>query len=135
MTRSAQDPASPESPRVVPRHGAARGVILTLCLLALIAAALAPTLGTGFVFDDRADVLDNPAASPAGFAAALGRTNRPLTKASYALQRAATGAAPLPFHAGNLALHLAATLLVLALARRILERAGAPRPRELALAA
>lgn len=91
-------------------------------LAALAALAFAPALAAGFVFDDRADVLDNPASTPAGFAAALGRTNRPLTKATYALQRGWTGAAPLPFHAGNLLLHLAATLLVFALVRRVLDR-------------
>jgi hypothetical protein len=93
-------------------------------LLAIVAVALAPALGAGFVWDDRADVLANPAATPAGFAAALGTTNRPLLKASYALQRATTGADPLPFHAVNLLLHLAATAAVFALARRLLAAAG-----------
>jgi len=89
--------------------------------LALLAAlAFAPALAAGFVFDDRADALDNPAATPAGFAVALGHTNRPLLKATYALQRAWTGAAPLPFHALNLILHLGATLAVFALLRRVL---------------
>ena len=91
---------------------------------------LAPALGAGFVWDDRADALDNPAASPAGFAGALGTTNRPLLKATYALQRATTGAAPLPFHAVNLALHLLTTAAVFALVRRVVAapvgaRAGA----------
>jgi len=89
-----------------------------------VAVALAPVLAAGFVWDDRADVLANPAATPAGFAAALGTTNRPLLKATYALQRATTGADPLPFHAVNLLLHLAATAAVFALARRVLAAAG-----------
>ena len=75
-------------------------------------------LAVGFVFDDAADAIDNPAATPPGFVAALGETNRPLTKASYALQRATTGSAPRPFHLVNLVLHLAATALIFALARR-----------------
>jgi hypothetical protein len=85
---------------------------------------LAPVLAAGFVWDDRADVLANPAASPAGFAGALGATNRPLLKATYALQRAATGADPLPFHAVNLALHLGVTAAVFALVRRVLAASG-----------
>lgn len=94
-----------------------RAAWLGLALALLTALAFAPVLDAGFVFDDRGDVLDNPAASPSGFAAALGRTNRPLLKATYALQRALTGEAARPFHAVNLALHLATALLVFALAR------------------
>jgi len=93
-----------------------------------VAVSLAPVLDVGFVFDDRADVLDNPAASPEGFFPALGRTNRPLLKATYALQRATTGSAALPFHAANLALHLATTLAMFALARRLAVGVGVPRP-------
>ncbi len=101
------------------------GVRLALALavlLALVAAVLAPVLAAGFVADDRVDVRDNPAATPAGFTAALGVTNRPLTKASYALERvfAGDGDDPRPFHAVNLALHLLTTLAVFAFVRRLL---------------
>lgn len=106
---------------------ARESAVLGLLLLVAVGAALAPTLDVGFVYDDRGDVLDNPAASPEGFVAALGRTNRPLLKGSYALQRAATGAAARPFHAVNLALHLACTLLAFGLARRLARSAGVER--------
>lgn len=95
-----------------------RSVGALLALLALVAAVLAPVLGAGFVFDDRADAIDNPAATPGGFFAALGVTNRPLLKATYALQRATSGVEPLPFHLVNLVLHLAATAMVCTLVRR-----------------
>ncbi len=101
--------------------------LLVVLLLLAVGAALAPTLGAGFVYDDRADVLDNPAASPDGFLPALGRTNRPLLKATYAVQRATTGSVAGPFHAVNLALHLACTMAAFALARRFAEAAEAPR--------
>ncbi len=101
--------------------------LLMIVLLLAVGAVLAPTLDAGFVYDDRSDVLDNPAASPHGFLSALGRTNRPLLKATYALQRAATGSAARPFHAVNLALHLACTLAAFGLARRLAGAAGAPR--------
>ena len=96
-------------------------------LAGLVTLALLPALDAGFVWDDRADVLDNPAATPAGFAAALGTTNRPLLKATYALQRRVSGDDPLPFHTGNLALHLLATAAVFALVRRSLAVRAAAR--------
>ncbi len=101
--------------------------LMATLLLVAVGAALAPTLDAGFIFDDQVDVLDNAAASPEGFLPALGRTNRPLLKATYALQRATTGAAARPFHAVNLALHLACALAAFLLARRLARRAGAPR--------
>lgn len=95
------------------------------CLaLLVVALAFLPALSAGWIWDDRADVLDNPAATPAGFAAALGTTNRPLIKATYALQRAWTGDDPRPFHVANLLLHLAAAAAVARLARRVLPASG-----------
>ncbi|HSM15204.1 MAG TPA: hypothetical protein VLA66_14135, partial [Thermoanaerobaculia bacterium] len=111
-----------------PVHLGREASLVAILLLLVIGIALAPTLGAGFVFDDRADVLDNPAASPGGLLPALGRTNRPLVKASYALQRLATGESPRPFHAVNLGLHLLTALLVLAFARRLAARAELARP-------
>ena len=110
--------------RLAPEEGRRwREIVRLLCAitgaLAVIAFAFWPALDAGFVWDDRADVLDNPAASPGGFVAALGTTNRPLVKASYALQRAWTGADPRPFHLANLLLHLATAVAVALLARRI----------------
>jgi hypothetical protein len=95
-------------------------------LLTLVAWTFSAGLGAGFVYDDRADVIANAAATPDGFFAALGTTNRPLLKATYAAQRALFDAGPLSFHTVNLALHLATTLLVWSLLRRVLGRCATP---------
>jgi hypothetical protein len=103
------------------------GVVVALAGLATIAlVVMAPALAAGFEYDDRADVLDNPAARPDSFVAALGVTNRPLVKATYALQRWVTGSAPRPFHAFNLALHLATTIAVFFLLRRLIGEPARP---------
>ena len=107
--------------------GTRAGVLVTLAgLSALAFLVLAPALAAGFEYDDRADVLDNPASRPESFLAALGETNRPLVKATYALQRLATGDAPRPFHALNLVLHVAMTLAVFFLLRRVVDSSDAP---------
>lgn len=93
---------------------------IALAALVSVVFALVPTLAAGWIWDDRADVLGNPAATPEGLVAALGKTNRPLLKASYALQRAWAGNDPLPFHLANLLLHLGAAALVFVLVRRAL---------------
>jgi len=51
---------------------------------------------------------------------------RPLTLLTFALQRATTGADPLPFHAVNVAIHLAATVLVFFTVRRAIAAAADP---------
>ncbi|MCL4837260.1 MAG: hypothetical protein KJ058_04755 [Thermoanaerobaculia bacterium] len=112
-------------------------VAAALALVALSAAVawvLAPVAEAGFVFDDAADVVENPATAPSAFWRSLGVTNRPLLKATYALQRAWHGDAPAPFHRANLLLHLACLPLVFALCRRALAR-PAPDERGVALAA
>jgi tetratricopeptide (TPR) repeat protein len=92
----------------------------------LAALAFAPGLWAGFLYDDRRDVVLNPAAAAASFWDRLGGTLRPLVKASYALQDALHGMAPWAFHAVNLALHLIAVVLVFHLVRRacVLAEAG-----------
>jgi hypothetical protein len=91
----------------------------------LAALAFAPGLWAGFLYDDRRDVVLNPAAAAASFWERLPGTVRPLLKASYALQDALHGMTPWAFHAVNLALHLIAVALVFLLVRRACVLAGA----------
>jgi tetratricopeptide (TPR) repeat protein len=100
--------------------------VLGLQLLGLL--AFAPALWGGFVYDDRRDILVNPAARADSFLDRLSQTVRPLLKASYALQDALTGHDPLAFHAVNLALHLGAILLLFALVARAGRAAGVSPP-------
>jgi hypothetical protein len=95
-------------------------LVAVAALAALSALALAPTLAVGFEADDRVDAVDNPAARPSTFVAALGTTNRPLVKATYALQRLAGGDAARAYHAVNLVLHLACAVAVFFWLRRVL---------------
>lgn len=82
-------------------------------LLLALAAAWGAALWAGFVFDDLADVVENPAGQGATFWESLGATLRPLLKASYALQDWLHGPWAPGFHAANLLLHLAAALVAL----------------------
>ncbi|MCC6984247.1 MAG: hypothetical protein IT535_13330, partial [Bauldia sp.] len=86
--------------------------------------ALAPGLEAPFQFDDWADIVANPAAHAATFLAELPTTVRPFLKASYALTDLVFGLRPLGYHLGSLLLHLAATVLAFALARRAARQAG-----------
>lgn len=104
-----------------PTTRARAGLLVAVAALsALSALALAPTLAVGFEADDRVDAVDNPAARPSTFVAALGTTNRPLVKATYALQRLAGGDAARAYHAVNLVLHLACAVAVFFWLRRVL---------------
>ncbi len=110
--------------------------------LAAVAAYGAALLARGWPRDDRWLILEHPllrAGWPAvgrlltsGYVQPVlgARTPihewRPILSLTFLLQRATTGFAPLPFHAANLALHVAVALLVLeALRRRLGERAAA----------
>lgn len=117
MRSASHDTDTPPSPKPRAAVGAA-------VLLALTALAFAPGLRAGFVFDDRRDIVANPAAQAASFLDRLPETLRPLLKASYALQDAMTGTSAPAFHLVNLALHLMAALLVLRLAERACRLAG-----------
>lgn len=92
--------------------------------LTLGAAAFSPGLWAGFVYDDRRDVLWNPAARAETFLAQLPETVRPLLKASYALQDALGGMEPVAFHLVNLLLHLATMVAVFLLVRRACHQSG-----------
>ncbi|MCB6179277.1 hypothetical protein LHP98_14225 [Rhodobacter sp. Har01] len=104
-------------------------------VLGLAVLAHAPALWGGFVYDDFNDVVRNPSAQAGQFFQRLPQMARPLLKASYALQDALHGPNPFGFHAVNLALHLVATALVLALVRRAATLAGTPELAALRLAA
>lgn len=105
--------------------GAAVQRVAPLLLAVLVLAVFANALGGVFLFDDIADIVGNPSARAATFFERLGVMNRPLTKASYALQDLVHGPWAPGFHAVNVALHLAATLLAYALIRRALRLTGA----------
>lgn len=87
-------------------------------------AAYANTFGVPFVFDDVATVTQNPSLThftsaftpPPG----LSVTGRPLANLSLALNHALSGESVWSYHALNLALHLANTLLLFSLLRRTL---------------
>lgn len=102
-------------------------------MLVAVASTLpfAGTLGHGFALDDVSEVVRNdhvrsladvPRLFTEGAWDGAGDTNpiyRPLTSATYALQYALGGLSPLGFHLGNVLLHAIASLLVLALGRRL----------------
>ncbi|BCW87704.1 hypothetical protein sos41_08340 [Alphaproteobacteria bacterium SO-S41] len=77
-----------------------------------------------FVFDDIGDITANPSAKAETFFARLGVMNRPLTKASYALQDLVHGPWAAGYHAVNVALHAVATVMAFGLLRRALRFAG-----------
>lgn len=107
-------------------------------ILLVLAAALPflPSLGGGFVFDDGGIVRDNPAVHAPGPSAAWtqsywpGRPEtglyRPWTTFSYWLNERLTGASPAGFHAVNLLLNAAATLLLWRLLRSLFPHRPGP---------
>lgn len=105
-------------------HREGKGRALALALFLAAAFAFGPALWAGFVYDDRRDILLNPAAQAETFLERLPATLRPLLKASYALQDALTGPDPLAFHAVNLGLHLASLLVLFALVQRAARATG-----------
>ncbi len=113
------------APAASPRsHSAARRERLgAAALAAVVALAYAPTLRNGLVWDDLLGIADNPRLSSVGAATAYlfgaeGAYYRPLVFLAYAVEHAAWGTAALGYHLTNLFLHLANTLLLLALVRR-----------------
>lgn len=102
-------------------------------VLAVALAASVTALRDGFVYDDEPVVRDDarlrslrnlPAlvASPYWSGDIADRIYRPLTTASFAVDWAVGRGSPVVFHAGNIALHLAVTALVLLLAGTVLGR-------------
>lgn len=92
--------------------------------LALVAVAIAylPSFAIPFLFDDHFAILENPTLREGPFSAAAWRPpggeegttvqGRPLLNASFAANHAIGGLDPLSYHAVNLAIHLANTLLL-----------------------
>ncbi len=104
-----------------------RGGAIAAIICALVAAGVfSGALGVDFVFDDLVDIADNPSARAASFLDRSPYTNRPLTKASYALNDAAHGLRPAGYALVNLMLHVVATCCALVLARRAFGRAHTP---------
>ena len=116
-----------------------RGTVALAVSAAVAAALFAPTLGYGFVWDDRALVVNNPwLADWAGVGQAFthhfwgflatggpgGTYYRPLLHLVFFLVRATAGASPWAFHLLGLSAHVASTALVGVLARRLLQRSG-----------
>ncbi len=84
------------------------------CSVALAAlAAFAAALFAGFLFDDVGLLNDAVITSPSGWLSVWGlRETRPLTWFTFWANYHATGETPLSWHAVNLALHVAAALLL-----------------------
>lgn len=109
---------------------AAGGWLLRAMLVVAVLAVYAGTWTAPFLFDDAPAIVDNPTirslAAPGRVLAppptAGSAAGRPLVNLSFALNYAAGGLDPRGYHAGNLALHALATLLLFALLRRTLER-------------
>lgn len=113
------------------RHSSRLPFIL---LLLLVAAVFSNALGVSFLLDDVGDVIDNPSAAAATFFDRLPSTNRPFTKASYALNDLMHGPQAIGYAAVNVTLHLAVTALAWILICRAFTRASAPSPELVALA-
>src|SRR6266540_3924363 len=99
-----------------------------LAVVALGALAHATSLDVPLQFDDVPNIVDEPAVhatdlSPGQLARAAGGfpLGRWLARGSFAVNHAMHGLRPAGYHVVNVALHLAAALLVLAVARRILD--------------
>jgi tetratricopeptide (TPR) repeat protein len=120
-----------------------------LAILALVVAvvlAYAGSLGGAFVYDDIPAIVENPTlrdpgnlaallASPGDQAGTVG--GRPALNLSLALNYSLGGTRPLGYHAVNIAIHIAATLLLFGIVRRTLqggaglrvEKENAPTPK------
>ncbi len=124
-------PPTPAGPRAAARH------LPAAALVAIGLATYANGLANGFVWDDHALIVQGPArVGLAEVGRALAEPDvllksqpapyyRPLTRVTFLADRALHGLDPLPYHLENLALHLAATLALFLLARRL---AGGPGP-------
>jgi hypothetical protein len=107
----------------------------TIAIAVIAGLAYANALANGFTLDDQYIILDNPlVASLHGIVAAFGAPYwpnglvgqyRPLVIASFAIDRAVGGGGAWWFHLVNVGWHVAATVLVLRLARHVLPEPGA----------
>lgn len=109
-------------------------VLPLLALCSLVAVIYWAGLHGNFLFDDLANIVDNPplrnldgsfqsllAAATSGISSPLGR---PFSMASFALNFAFFGDAPFSFKLVNLLIHIANAILVCVLARQVLHRLG-----------
>ncbi|MFA6149035.1 MAG: tetratricopeptide repeat protein [bacterium] len=118
-------------PRPVPVSGTRRRFLPVLLIAVVTLASFSMTLRNGFVLDDVPFVVHNPALEslrnvPHIFlsddAVGSGMHNpyyRPLTTLTFALDRFLHGTDPLGYHATNLLLHIAVSVLLYLVARRI----------------
>lgn len=89
----------------------------------MVLAVFANALNGVFLFDDIGDITANPSAKAASFLDRLGVMNRPLTKATYALQDLYSGHDPRWFHGVNVVLHALTTVVAFLLLRRAAQAA------------
>lgn len=93
--------------------------VVALCSVAVAAATIAAYSGTlraPFIYDDPVWVMGGSGAhGPSGAA-----SGRPLLALSFALNRAVGGINPLGYHLVNIAIHVAAALVLLGIVRRTL---------------
>ena len=111
-----RSPPPQRAARAVPR-----GLTLAVALIVVcVAACYANSLGNNFVFDDKAVILDNRLLrSLANLPRLLIASYRPLRDISHAFDFALWGENPTGFHLTNIVTHLANTLLVFWLVRRL----------------
>ncbi len=118
----------------------ARRWVLVATLAALVAAAFSAALPGAFIWDDRTLIEQNSQITSLGNIGQVFTRHfldsdrgtlevanlyyRPLVTLSFMVDHAVFGMEPWGFHLTNLLLHLFATLLVFALARRVLRRPG-----------
>ncbi len=103
----------------------ARAAAGALALSLLVAGVYAPALGNGFVYDDRVLIVgEPPPRSASDLASAFAERHwfnlpyyRPLSRITMVWQKGLHGNDPAPYHALNLALAVAASLLLFALLR------------------
>jgi len=112
-----------------------RWLVSALGALIVLATVVgySPSLRGAFQFDDedifapRFTSLED-LAEPSTWVAGLTGSDRPLTRLTFAANRLASGFDPAPWHATNLALHLAAAALAFAFVRRTLRRVDFAHP-------
>ena len=116
-------PASAEPPAAA----GGRGWLLALILVVAVLGAYHNSLSGPFLFDDEHAIVENPHLrslwppwAPLVTPDNTPLTGRPLVSLTLAVNHALGGLAPWGYHAVNLALHLAAVLLLFGLVRRTL---------------
>jgi protein O-mannosyl-transferase len=134
------DHGPPPAPRAPAAGGASpprtwRGPAALAALLAVTAAAYLPAVDGEFVFDDLPELMGPLVRAPFDHGVREWSSSaRPLVTLTFALNDLAVGSDPRGWHLTSIAIHLAAVLLGVALARRTLSRAGLADPAGPALA-